>query len=49
MAKRQALKMSDKELVRRLFPKAVRKALKAAFLETERKKPGAVRKRNKKR
>lgn len=33
MAKKHAAKMTDKELVRRLFPKAVRKELKTALLE----------------
>ena len=31
--------MSDKELVRKLFPKPVRKALKTALLELNRDKP----------
>lgn len=32
--KRPSAKMTDKELVRRLFPKEVRKALKAALQQT---------------
>ena len=32
MAKKHAAKMTDKELVKRLFPKAVRKELKSALL-----------------
>lgn len=43
MAKKHAAKMTDKELVRRLFPKAVRKQLKTALLglnaEKKKKKP----------
>ena len=40
MTKKHAAKMTDKELVRRLFPKAVRKQLKTALLQlnTEKKK-----------
>lgn len=37
-AKRSNAKMTDKELVRRLFSKEVRKALKAALQKTTRRK-----------
>ncbi len=39
MAKKPASKMTDKELVRRLFPKAVRKQLKTILLQLNAKKP----------
>jgi len=39
LAKKPASKMTDKELVRRLFPKDVRKQLKAVVTELNREKP----------
>ena len=39
MAKKHAATMTDKELVRRLFPTAVRKQLKVVLLELNAEKP----------
>lgn len=39
MAKKKATQMTDKELVRRLFPKAVRKQLKTVLLELNAEQP----------
>ena len=47
MAKKPYAKLTDKELVRRLFPKAIRKQMKTALLElnAEASKPKKSKKR----
>jgi hypothetical protein len=44
MAKKHAAKMTDKELVRRLFPTVVRKQLKTTLLALNAKKKSAPKK-----
>lgn len=45
MAKKPASKLTDKQLVRRLFPKDVRKQLKTVLAELNAEKPARKRKK----